>query len=123
MMAAALAGEFHSPQRVADEMRLIVKRAPLVGARALYFPPEERRPRPVLLIRGDVSANERSGLVVRAIAHAFLRHHGSRFGYGKDLQPLYDAAQAQLEVELFIDEFLKRCQPAADASFRARRPR
>lgn len=122
MIAASLAGEFGSPQRVADEMRLVVRRAPLVKARAIYFPPEERRPRPALLLHGNVGADERSALVVKAISHYFLRHHQSRFSYGANLEPLYSAPREQLEVQIFVEEFLARCRPAADVSFRARRP-
>lgn len=122
-LAAALAGEFGSAQRVADEVRMRVRRATLVRARGIYFPPGDERPHPSLLLARDLGDGERSALVLRAVAHVFLRHraHGS-YSYGRD-GPLYDAPREQLEVSLFVEEFLARAKPAvARLPYRVQRP-
>lgn len=120
--AAALAGEFGSAQRLADEVRLLVRRAPLVEARGIYLAPQDHRPRPALLLHREVRGDELTRLLVRAIAHDFLRHRG-RFAYGSD-GPLYDAPREQREVELFASEFQARCRPVANniVAMRARLP-
>ncbi len=111
-LAAALAGEFGTAQRVADEVRMHVRRARLVRARGIYFPPADGRPHAALLLSRDVLEDERRVLLTRAVAHVFLRHRArGSYSYGPR-GPLYDAPRDWLEVELFAEAFAARSRPA-----------
>lgn len=116
-MASALAGEFGTPQRVADEIRLHVRRSELVDVRAIYYPPDGARLRAALLLDGTVAGQERALLLLHAVGHAYLRHRMLGY-YEYGAGPLYDAPRESAEVEVFVREFLARTsqlamQPAA----------
>lgn len=111
-MASALAGEFGTPQRVADEIRLHVRRTDLIDLRALYYPPDETRVRAALLLDTSVTSEERTLLLLHAIAHAFLRHRARGY-YEYGTSGLYDAPREQAEVTLFAQAFIARTRSLA----------
>ena len=111
-MASALAGEFGTPQRAADEIRLHVRRAELFDVRAIYYPPDEVRLRSALLLDRSVTNEQRTMLLLHAVAHAYLRHRSlSYYEYGAG--PMYDAPREQAETSLFVKEFLARTRSVA----------
>jgi hypothetical protein len=113
-LAGALAGEFGTPQRVADEIRLHVRRADLVDVRGIYYPPDDTRPRAALLLDGSVDSEARAMLLLHAVAHTYLRHRSLPY-YEYGAEPLYDAPRDRAETTLFVREFLARTRQVAMA--------
>lgn len=108
MLAQALAGEFGSPVRAADELRLYLRRAELDPAdRAIFLPPTRQAPRPALLLSPKVAGWQRERYIALAVAHHVLRHRAlEAYHYGPD-GPLFDALEDATEAEQFADVFLR----------------
>ncbi len=107
-MAAALAELFGTPQRVADEIRLLVSRSDLVELRAVYYPPNSERAQPTLILDTTVTGAERALLLLDAVAHAYLRHRSlGYYEYGV-AGPLYDSPRERTETNLFVQAFQAR---------------
>lgn len=108
MLAQALAGEFGSPVRAADELRLFLRRAELAPAdRAIYLPPTPAAPRPALLLARAVGGWQRERFLALALGHHLLRHRTlESYRYGPD-GPLFDLTDEAAEAECFADVFLQ----------------
>lgn len=106
ILAVALAVQFGSAQRLADELRLVVRRDDLGReVRGLYLPPRGRRRRAMLLLAPDVAADERRRLLTHALGHHFLRHRSLPwYGYDTDGARFTDSRAAD-EAALFAREF------------------
>jgi len=106
ILAVALAVQFGSAQRLADELRLVVRRDDLGHeVRGLYLPPRGRRRRALLLLAPDVTAEERRLLLTRALGHHFLRHRALPW-YGYDVAGArFTDSRAADEAALFAREF------------------
>ena len=112
ILAHALAGEFGSAQRVADEARIVIRRERLGrGVRGLYLPTRGRRLRAILLLSRDLDALQRDELLRLALGHHFLRHRALPWYQYLDGGRCTADERAGREAALFAAAFLEACQP------------
>jgi len=111
VLAQALAGEFGSPIRAADELRFFLRRADLDPAdRAIYLPPAPHVARPGLLLARLVSGWQRERFVTLAVGHHVLRHRDlEHYTYGPD-GPLFDSPLEAAEADHFAGVFIQHCR-------------
>lgn len=118
VLARALAGEFGSPIRAADELRMAIVRDELDPRdRAIYLPPSLGAARPTILIAKAVIGWERERFVTLALAHHLLRHRRlSTYAWGESgprfTSPI-EAREADYFAECFSLALQGRVQPAA----------
>lgn len=120
MIAAALAGEFGTLYRVADEARFVIRRMALPGAEAMYLPPETV---PIVALLPTLTSERRELYLAIAIGHHMLRHRSRRIYAYNEAGALYDAPREEAEAALFAREFLARARPVTNVvPMRARMP-
>lgn len=74
VLGTALAAEFGSPVRAADEARFLVRRVDLQGSIGIYVPPRREASRPGLVLGSTTHGREREAMFAIAVAHHYLNH-------------------------------------------------
>jgi len=104
-IAAAIAGEAHSAQRAADELRILTSRDHLDG-HAGVFVPARLGGRPLLLLAPTTRGPARDRLLTAAVAHVALRHHALRAYPYAATGPAYASPTEAREAAVFADAFV-----------------
>ncbi|MEZ4552519.1 MAG: hypothetical protein R3B59_01275 [Dehalococcoidia bacterium] len=107
ILAAALASEFRSPVRAADEARFVVRRRPLdPGVIGIYVPPPSAAGRPFLLLDDGTQGADRLAMYTLAIAHYYLGHRAlAGYVYGRSSCALFLDPVAEEEARVFVSGF------------------